>query len=130
MLLTNLINDFNFVEEVFGYGNEYPAIQLHSSEENLLLAAEMPGISAEELELSVTEDVVTISAQKKELESEEKNLKLLRSELRRGKLVRKVELPFEVDVENVKASLTDGLLSVVMPIKESNKPKKINVKGE
>ncbi len=130
MLLENLLKDFEIMEEVFNLGYEYPRIQLHSNKDNLLLLAEVPGISERELKISVSEDVVTISVQKEKAKHEDKSLKILRSEIRNDNFSRKIELPFEVEEDKIKAHLKNGLLSIILPIKEQDKPKIIKIEGE
>ena len=130
MLLAKFLNDFGMMGEIFERTEPFPAIQLHSNENSLLLLAELPGVSEKDLEVSISDDVVTISGKKEKFSLEGKNQRDIRSERWSGNFLRKVELPFEVEGKKIKANLKDGVLSVSMPIKEKDKPKKITIHGE
>ena len=130
MLLANLLNDFGMIGEMLKQSYEYPRVQLYSNKENLLLLFEVPGFSEGELDVSLTDDVVTISGKKEKFDPESKDLRVLRSEIPSGDFTRRVELPFEVRGGEVKATLKDGILSLTMPIKEKDKPKTIQIQGE
>ena len=130
MLLAKFLNDFGMMGEVFERTEPLPAIQLHSNENSLLLLAELPGVSEKDLEVSISDDVVTISGKKEKFSLEGENQREIRSERWSGNFLRKVELPFEVEGKKIKANLKDGVLSVSMPIKEKDKPKKITIHGE
>ena len=130
MLLANFLNNFEMMGGVFEPMDQFPAIQLHSNENSLLLLAELPGISEKDLEVSISDDVVTISGKKEKFSLEGENQREIRSERWSGNFLRKIELPFEVEGKQIKANLKDGVLSISMPIKEKDKPKKITIQGE
>ena len=56
--------------------------------------------------------------------------RVLRSEIWVGDFTRKIELPCEVESEKIKATLKNGILSLLMPIKEKEKQRSIKIKGE
>ncbi len=142
MLLVNLLKDFEMLGEALNRGYEYPRIQLHSDQDNLQLLAEVPGLSEKDIEVSVSEDVVTIKGNKQKSKEpfatpqtngeqmEKIKFRVLGSEIWSGDFARRIELPCEVDNKDIKATLKSGLLSLLMPIKEKDKEKIINVEGE
>ena len=128
MLLTNLLKNLELVGDMFDGSHEYPAIQLYSNKDNLLLAAETPGFNEKDLDISIAEDVINISGKRGKSEQEE-GLKMIRSERWNGNFSRRIELPVEVESNRAKAVLKDGLLEITLPIKEKVKPRKIAVQG-
>ena len=141
MLLVNLLKDVEVLEEVWNRGYEYPQIQLHSNKDTLQLLAEVPSLAEKDIEVSVNEDVVTIKGNKQKPKEnsasetngeqmKETNFQVLRSEIWHGNFTRRIELPCEVDNKNIKATLKNGILSLLMPIKEKEKQQTIKIEKE
>ena len=108
--------------------SEYPLINLWQYNEDAILTAELPGIAADDLDISVVNNTLTIrgTRQRPELKPQET---YHRQERWQGKFVRSLELPFAVDAAKVEAGFEDGVLSVKLPRAEEHKPKKIAVKS-
>ncbi len=106
----------------------YPAINIWANEDSALLTAEVPGIGKDDLEINVTGDTLTISGERKPDDIPE-GATYHRRERGFGKFSRSIQLPFTVDVEKVKATFKNGVLKVVLPRVEAEKPKKIAVKS-
>jgi len=83
-------------------------------EKELLVRGELPGVEKDDIEISVMGDRLTIEAERKFEEEEEKDA-YYRHEVGFGTLMRTVSLPVEVDADKVKAELKDGFLEVVLP---------------
>ena len=111
-----------------GEVQEYPLIHLSSDKEKVVLRAEMPGLTEKDIDVSITEDVVEISGKSAE-EKKDKNFRQTRKERWSGEFSRNIELPFEVVQEKTEASLENGILTVLLPIREQSKAKKIAVKS-
>lgn len=107
-----------------------PAVELSEQDGNYQLKAELPGVSKDNIDVEVTDDVVTIKAETKK-EEEEKKENTYRSEFRYGKFIRSVQLPSEVDNSNAKAEFKDGILTVTLPKtrEEESKTKKITIQN-
>lgn len=105
----------------------YPLINLHEDRDTLYVEALAPGIDPNSLELSMTRNVLTITGEKRRLPGDVEPEALHRSERAAGRFVRTVELPVEVDANQVQAQYTHGLLVVTLPKAEKVKPKQISV---
>lgn len=106
----------------------YPALNIWSSEEGLVVNAEVPGIDVEDMEISVVGETLTLSGARKSEDLEE-GARYHRQERGYGKFNRSVELPFPVDIDKVEATFKNGVLQISLPRSEADKPKKIVVKS-
>ena len=105
----------------------FPAINLTENMENYYLRAELPGVKTEDLDIHVTGRNVSISGERK-IHDVDTNAKFHRRERDAGKFSRIVDLPDYVNSDAVEASLINGILTVVIPKKETAKPRQITVK--
>jgi HSP20 family molecular chaperone IbpA len=105
--------------------HELPVSQ-HAIDE-VLVKAEIPGVTKDDLEVSVDESTVTIKGQTSHEEKEEKG-DYYRSEIRRGAFSRTIALPREVDASKAKATFKDGILELSLP--KVAKSKRVAVKVE
>ncbi len=103
-----------------------PAIDLAIKNGNVVLTADIPGLSRDDIDISVQNNVLTLKGQKKrEKETKEENYYSLERTF--GSFQRTIELPTDVDSSKVKAAYRDGVLEIVLPQVESAKPKRIKV---
>lgn len=107
---------------------EFPAVNIWVGEENALITAELPGIDPDKLDITVKNDTVTIRGNR-EAETLDKGQTMIRQERGAGSFVRSFALPFHVDAGRVSAQYQKGILQVVLPRPEAEKPKKITVKA-
>ena len=106
-----------------------PVVDVAESEEALVLQAELPGITPEQVDVSVESGVLTISGEKKhEREEGEEGSEYHLLERRYGRFERSFSLPRTVDPEKVDATFSNGVLTVTLPKVEAAKPRKIAVK--
>jgi len=105
----------------------YPAMNIWADENSALITTEIPGVDKEALEINVTGDTLTISGERKPDELPE-GAQYHRQERMFGQFNRSIQLPYTVDVNKVKASFKNGVLEVVLPRVEAERPKKITVK--
>jgi len=101
-----------------------PAVNVYQDKDQFTVVVELPGLKKEEIEISLHDDTLTISGERKREESS--GLEFLTERLY-GNFQRSLTLPTAVDTEKVKASYKDGLLQVVLPKAEEAKPKQIEV---
>ena len=101
-----------------------PAVNVYQDKDQFTLVVELPGLKKEEIEISLHDDRLTISGERKREESSEQEFLTERSY---GKFQRSLTLPSAVDAEAVKANYKNGLLQVVLPKAEQTKPKQIEV---
>lgn len=107
-----------------------PAIELKDTDTEVILRAELPGIDAKDLDVQVTREAVSISGEYRAATKTEEH-RALRSEFRYGSFYRVVPLPIAVKNDEVKADLKDGILTLVLPKVQADRPKvvKVNLAG-
>lgn len=106
----------------------FPPVNLHAGKEDLVLTAELPGIDPKALDISVLQRTVTIRG-KRETEGPEDGRAYFRRERETGEFARSIELPYRVDADKVEARYEKGILTVVLPRVEEEKPKAIQVRA-
>jgi HSP20 family protein len=122
------LRDFNEIAaEGRGQSLAFPRAGLRDTKDALVLVAEVPGLADSELQLSATQDSVTISGERKA--AAPKGYAVHRRERGDLRFSRTFALPVRIDVERVAAELKNGLLTVTMPKHPESKPKAITVKA-
>lgn len=106
----------------------FPLTNVTEDKNNYYVRAELPGIKAEELDISVTGDSLSISGERK-IPTEQKGAKYHRREREAGKFSRMIALPGQIDTEKAQATCIDGILTLTLPKAEAAKPKQISVKS-
>ena len=104
-----------------------PATDIVERENDYLVTADLPGIKKENIQVTLDNGILTISAETKEEKEEKKGENVVRKERRFGKYIRNVSLNHQVDENKVEATYHDGVLELVLPKLEAVKPKKIAV---
>lgn len=97
-------------------------VNVREEDNAYVLSALVPGLKAEDLNIQVLENVVSIEGEYKTEEAD-----YLLSELPNGSFRRSLRLPTEIEAEGVQAKITDGVLTLSLPKAESARPKKIQV---
>jgi HSP20 family protein len=112
----------------FGNGatENYFPVDLYETAEEVVVKASLPGVKPEDIDISVTGQLLTLKAESKQ-ESEEKGQNYYRRERRAGTFVRQLTLPSEVESNKADATFEDGVLSLKLPKAEAMKPKTIKV---
>ena len=109
-------------------GEYWPAMDFGEEGNKLIVKAELPGLRAEDVEIDVSGDTLTIAGEKKTDKQEEQE-NLFHRERRYGSFRRTVQLPSNIDADNVEAEFHDGVLTVTLPKDEKSMPKRIPVKS-
>lgn len=125
--LDSLFNGFGFHPYHNVNRNGFPAVNIYRDGDNLILHAEVPGADPEQIDISIKEQVLTLSGNRPQA-CDTKECKNLRQERTLGDFKRTFRLPFRVEQDKVEASYSKGILKVVLPRAEADKPKKIAVK--
>lgn len=107
------------------YRGSYPYIDLFQKGDDTVLTVELPGFNKEDINIEIKDNLFRISGERK-LDYPEVS-SVHRVERRNRKFDRTVKLPVRVDSEKVSAEYTNGVLKVVLPRAESDKPKQIEV---
>jgi len=104
-----------------------PAVDLYEGKEEVVLKAEVPGLSKEDIKIDLTDSMVTISGEKKK-EEEVKEEAYTYSERSYGSFSRSLQLPCAVKADKVKATFKNGILEVKLPKTEDAKKRHVTVK--
>lgn len=132
--LLNFSRDFDrlFEQPLAGLGREgpaatfSPALEFHEDADNIAVSLELPGVDRKEVTVTIHDNVLTISGERKQ-EREVKDNEVLRSERLYGRFERQVGLTQPVVADKVKAAFKDGVLTVTLPKAAEAKPKSIDI---
>lgn len=113
----------------FEFGGGNIPIDIYQTENNVIVKATLPGVKPEEVDISITGEVLTIKAERKE-EKEIKEKDYFRKENRYGMVSRSITLPVEVKTDKAEASFDNGVLNLTLPKSEVAKPKQIKVQAK
>ncbi|NKB69524.1 MAG: Hsp20 family protein [Candidatus Latescibacteria bacterium] len=105
-----------------------PPLSAHSSDDEVVVKVELPGVVGKDVDVSVEDKILTIKGVRPGEKAGEDE-KYYRRERWTGEFARSVELPFQVETEAVEAQFSNGVLTVKLPRAEANKPKKIAVQS-
>ncbi|MGC1954031.1 MAG: Hsp20/alpha crystallin family protein [Gammaproteobacteria bacterium] len=105
---------------------QMPRVDVVDRDEDVLIRAELPGVKKEDVDLSMTDDRVTIRATVSREEAEEKG-DYYHRELSRGMFSRTVPLPCAVQGDKAKATFKDGVMELLLPKVEASKRQRIKV---
>jgi HSP20 family protein len=109
--------------------NHWPAIDVADKENEIIVRAEVPGCKAEDVDITVNRNILTISGEKKE-EHEQKDKGYYHIERSYGSFRRDISLPAEVKSDKIEAACKDGILTIKLPKSEGTKAIKVKVKSE
>ena len=97
-------------------------VSVSEQDDAYVLSALVPGLKAEDLNIQVLENVVSIEGEYQAADSD-----YLLNELPSGPFRRALRLPTEIQAEKVEARIADGVLTLNLPKAESARPKRINI---
>jgi HSP20 family protein len=103
-----------------------PALDVWETEKELVYAFDLPGIPEEKISLEVSDDTLTVSAERERV-LEESDERYRRFERRFGSFSRAVGLPQGIDESKIEAAYKDGVLEVRVPKPEEQKPRRIQL---
>lgn len=106
----------------------FPPLNVWSSEHGIVVDAELPGVDANAIDISVTGDELTIKGKVNACEPAREDT-YHRRERPAGEFSRTLQLPFRADGNGVKAAYKNGLLRVTVPRAEEEKPRKIAIEA-
>jgi len=132
--LTRMQEEMNrFFDDFFGEhrpglaeGAWLPAVDVSETDGEFVVRAELPGMSHEDIDINVQDNILTLKGEKKQ-EKKEEHENFHRLERCYGSFSRSFTLPAGVKTEDIKATFKDGILQVAMPKAEEAKVKKIAI---
>ena len=105
-----------------------PALDVHETGDDIVVTAALPGMKAEDVDITITGQTLSIRGEFKADEKVEKGQYLYR-ERRHGSFHRQLQLPVRVQGDAATASFEDGLLTLTIPKAEEVKPRQIEIKA-
>lgn len=106
----------------------FPLMNVTEDKDSYYVRAELPGMKAEELDISITADTLSISGERK-ISAEDEKAQYHRREREAGRFSRIVTLPAQVNAGKAEARCAHGVLTVILPKAEEAKPRQITVKA-
>ena len=107
---------------------EFPPINIWLGDNSVVITAELPGVTRDDLNLSLQEDVLTLEGSRP-LKTQQPEVKWHRRERAYGTFARTVQLPFRVDADKVQARFDNGILEIELERLEADRPKKIQIRA-
>ena len=104
----------------------YPLVDIKETKDDILLTAEIPGMSKDDVKISLAENMLTIKGEKKEEKKKDED-NYHRTERRYGSFQRSFSVSTPIDADKIKASCKDGILTIKLPKKEESKQKEIPI---
>ncbi|BFM40600.1 Hsp20/alpha crystallin family protein [Synechocystis sp. LKSZ1] len=124
--LFDTLSPQGLLKEGDGWPSFMPPAEITETPEALHLKVEIPGLQAEDINVEVTRDSVSLSGERRsETRAEEKGV--TRTEFRYGKFERVIPLPSKVDNTQVTAEYKDGILTLTLPKAEEEKNRVVKV---
>jgi HSP20 family protein len=103
-----------------------PVVDIYDNEDNIVIKAELPGVSKKDIEIDIKDRVLTLKGERS-ADNEVKEDNYYRRERTYGRFERSFTLPANVDPDKIKADYNDGVLKIEVPKPEDQKPKQITV---
>lgn len=107
---------------------DWPRINLREDADHLYVEALLPGIEPEKIDMNVLGNTLSLSGERVAIDSEKSSRSWHRRERGTGKFLRTIELPVNINPDQVKAEYRNGLLLVTLPKVEEAKPRRISIK--
>jgi len=111
-----------------GVGRWLPAMDLSETRDGYVLHADLPGMSEDDVQIELEDNVLTISGERRQEEATSAG-GYLRTERARGSFARSLTLPAGVDPERIEATFHNGVLELRIPKPEERKPRRISISG-
>jgi HSP20 family protein len=120
--------DWPTVEGMMPLAQNYPPIDVVDRENEVVLRAQVPGVNKENLDISISDNVITIRGHSEQEEEQEKEDYYCR-EMSYGEFSRSITLPESVDADKATARMKEGVLEMTLPKIEGAKRRSIKVEG-
>jgi HSP20 family protein len=129
--MANLLEEFDggwaANPSVFGGARRWPRVSVVDMGEQLVLSAEVPGLSNKDIQVSLEHDVLTIAGERKI--ATPSGYSVHRQEREGFKFVRSFPLPAKINAEKVNATVSNGILTIALPKTPEAQPKRIEVRA-
>lgn len=119
----------NLIMPRANWGQDQNDLEMYEDNDNVVVKFAIPNFSEEEVDLSIEDNVLTISGTKRE-EEEDKNKKYYYKGLKTESFSRSITLPIRVKSDQADAEIKNGVLNITLPKAEESKASKIVIKGK
>ena len=114
------------------HGDNLPApsqikVDVKETDGGYTVQAEVPGVSKEDIHVSIDGNVVSLRAEVRQLDQQTEGEKVLRSERYFGSVARSFQLPADIDAGQAKAKYDNGILTLTLPKKLNNAAQRLNI---
>jgi HSP20 family protein len=106
----------------------FPALNVWTNADGLLVTAELPGVDAGDLDIAIVDKTLTLSGKREAAEIPE-GARYHRRERGCGQFSRSIQLPYRIESDQVEATFKNGVLTVNLPRAEEEKPRRITVQA-
>jgi len=107
---------------------EFPPINVWLGDNSVVVTAELPGVTREDVNLNLQEDVLALAGRRQPAQGKE-DVNWQRRERAYGTFSRVVQLPFRVDPDKVQARFNNGVLEIELQRLEADRPRKIEIRA-
>ena len=107
----------------------YPLMNVYDDKENILVTAELPGLIKEQVNITFSDGTLTLSG-KQQPPAKTKGMAVVRKERSEGDFEKTLRVPTKIKQDAIKASFSNGILTVIMPKAEEVKPKTIAIEAK
>lgn len=122
----NINTFFNDFSKDFGTSNLVPRVDISDDANQIYINAELPGLTQDDVKVTVADGVLTIRGEKKHEEKQEER-NYYRIERRFGEFVRQFALPENIKSSEIKAEFKNGVLGITIPKAMPEKPKELEI---
>jgi HSP20 family protein len=109
--------------------SSYPLVNVYEDKDKLLVTAELPGATREQVSITFADGVLTIAGKQEPL-ANVKKMAAVRQERTEGNFEKTLRIPVKIDQNNINASFSNGILTITLPKSEEAKPKTITIEAK
>jgi HSP20 family protein len=121
-------NLFSGYEQTAGNAT-FPLLNVYDSKDNIVVTAELPGLSKDQVKISFADNILTLSGELKAL-PKSKGMTIVRRERSEGEFEKTLRIPTKVKQDAISASFTNGILTITLPKADDVKPKTIAIEAK
>ncbi len=126
--MDRLFDDFFSLSPMEFFDSEWlPAVDMYDDGKNIYIKADVAGIEDKDLNVTIQDNIMTISGQRNEEKKETRNRGCVISERRMGSFSRSVSIPDNVKQDSIKAELKNGVLTLTLPKDKPVKTSEIKI---
>jgi HSP20 family protein len=107
----------------------YPLMNVYDDKDTILVTAELPGLAKDQVNITFSDNILTVSGKQQPL-AKTRNMTVVRKERSEGDFQKTLRLPTIIKQDAIKASFSNGILTITMPKAEEVKPKTIAIEAK